>query len=271
MTKLKLFDSDIPWELSEKLWDAGAEIAATQKPLKKLKTLPNIPGITTETKRFLKWKSFKYLLFHKEGKTIINYILKHPFKYTTRYFLSLFRKKSYIRKQDLFFYGIRSIEEFKKKCSAPNALVVFGFSYCQKPHECPEGRFTKGCISDPAHPVCRQCDIGKVIHALPEKAIPIIIPTVHDIGIELFARTQQNPHKKIVFVITACEMTLEMFGDFGNMIDVKGIGVRLDGRICNTMQAFKLSEEGIKPGLTVVTSHTQKQILDLVRFLKSLP
>lgn len=60
-------------------------------------------------------------------------------------------------------------------------------------------------------------------------------------------------------------MTLEMFGDWGNMVNIRGIGVRLDGRICNTMKAFDLSEQGIKPGLTVVLDETQKAILQLIR------
>jgi len=66
-------------------------------------------------------------------------------------------------------------------------------------------------------------------------------------------------------MITACEMTLEMFGDLGNMVDIKGLGVRLDGRICNTMKAFELSEMGIKPGLTVVLDDSKKQMLELIR------
>jgi hypothetical protein len=70
-------------------------------------------------------------------------------------------------------------------------------------------------------------------------------------------------------MITACEMTLEMFGDWGNMVGIKGIGVRLDGRICNTMKAFELSEEGIKPGLTVVLDDTQGQMLDLIKKRRS--
>lgn len=60
-------------------------------------------------------------------------------------------------------------------------------------------------------------------------------------------------------------MTLNMFADFGNMTKIKGIGVRLDGRICNTMKAFDLSERGIKPGLTVVLEDTQKKMLQLIR------
>jgi hypothetical protein len=141
-----------------------------------------------------------------------------------------------------------------------------GFSYCHKPFECPSGRFTPKCIHDASNPVCRQCFIGKAINALPEKgAIALAIPTVHYIGVKIFEIVHNNPGKQVIFLITACEMTLEMFGDWGNMVGIKGIGVRLDGRICNTMKAFELSEEGIKPGLTVVLEDTKQRILDLIK------
>lgn len=49
------------------------------------------------------------------------------------------------------------------------------------------------------------------------------------------------------------------------MVNIQGVGVRLDGRICNTMKAFELSERGIKPGLTVVLDETQKKMMHLLR------
>ena len=82
----------------------------------------------------------------------------------------------------------------------------------------------------------------------------------------IFDIVHQNPGKQVLFMITACEMTLEMFGDWGNMVNIKGLGIRLDGRICNTMRAFELSEQGIKPGLTIVLDETQKKVLELIRF-----
>ena len=160
------------------------------------------------------------------------------------------------------------MEEFKKVASIPDTLFVIGFSYCHKPFECPSGRFTAECIH-PNHPVCSQCFIGKAVHALPDKdVIPLFIPTIHYIGEKIFDIVHANPDKKVIFLITACEMTLEMFGDWGNMVDIQGIGIRLDGRICNTMKAFELSEIGIKPGLTVVRQETQEKILEILRYLR---
>jgi len=256
------------WEEAEKVWDQGAHEAAQATPLKKLKVLPQIPGITKETAPHLRWKGLKYLLSHDADKKIRNHILKAPFRYFWRYLSSFWKKKPYQRKGDFFLYGLSSFEEFQKKMGA--SLLVIGFSYCQKPLECPSGRFTDQCLRDPNHPVCRQCDIGKTLHALPnQEVIPLLIPTIHYIGDKIFEIVQQNPKREILFLITACELTLEMFGDLGNMAGIKGIGVRLDGRICNTMKAFELSEVGIKPGLTVVTKSTQEQILALLKACRS--
>jgi hypothetical protein len=260
------FGKHTSWESASCAWDQGAKSAALKTPLKRLKTLPQMPGIAEDN---LKWKSFKYMLFHREGKHILKHMLAHPLRYTLAYFKSLFKKKSYIRKEDFFYYNLKSNEDFLTK--AKDALVIVGFSYCQKPFECPSGRFTPECIRDPENTVCRQCDIGKAIHALPqENMIPLLIPTVHYIGRKIFEIVHANPKRRVMFLITACEMTLEMFGDWGNMVGIEGIGIRLDGRICNTMKAFELSEEGIKPGLTVLTNPTFDKLLGIIRSMRSL-
>lgn len=248
-----------------KMWDTRAKIAASAHPLKKPAHLPNIPGITRETARRLKWKSLKYLIQHDKKRVLPRYFIKHPLKYGYNLLKSYFKKKSYQRQDDFFLYNLSSLEEFQKTLAVPNTLLIAGFSYCHKPHECPSGRFTDACIHNIEHPVCQQCFIGKTVHALPKQnALPLFIPTIHYIGEKIFEIIEANPKKTILFLITACELTLEMFGDWGNMVGIKGIGVRLDGRICNTMKAFELSEVGIKPGLTVVREETQKQILNLI-------
>lgn len=266
---MKFWDRYRSWEEAHEAWERGIEAAAQQAPVKKLKVLPQMPGITTETAHHLKWKSLKYMVSHDQGGTVRKHVLKHPIRYGWRYLKSLFKKCSYRRDGDFFLYGLSSVEEFEAAIQKKEALLVVGFSYCQKPHECPSGRFNDKCIRDPEDPVCRQCDIGKVLHALPGHAIPLIIPTVHYIGGKIFEQVHAHPDRQVIFLITACEMTLEMFGDWGNMAGIRGIGVRLDGRICNTMRAFELSEEGIKPGLTVTTPETQSRILELVKRMRA--
>ncbi len=265
--KLNIWNQAISWAEAEKTWEEGSREAAACHPIKKLSTLPQMPGIA---EKHLKYKSLIYLITHDSLQLFRRFVFKHPLKYAARWIASALRIKPYRRDGDFFFYKIQDVAQFKELLSAPTTLFVIGFSYCHKPFECPSGRFTDQCLHDPEHPVCRQCFIGKSMNALPKNAgIPLFIPTVHYIGEKMFELSERYPDKKILFLITACEMTLQMFGDWGNMLDIRGIGVRLDGRICNTMKAFDLSERGIKPGLTIVLDPTQKRILDIIHFLRS--
>lgn len=264
--KGKLWEDSSSWEEAEATWDRGSTTAAKEHPLKMLKTLPQMPGITCDTQKNLRWKAFKYMLQHDKDRKVLKGYLKHPFRYGWRYLKSLVRKESYRRDDDFFLYNVDDVEAFESMLGNPDTILVVGFSYCHKPFECPSGRFTEQCIHDPENPVCRQCFIGKTVNALPEGGvIPLFIPTIHYIGEQIFDITHKYPDKQVLFIITACELTLEMFADWGNMVGIRGIGVRLDGRICNTMRAFELSEGGVKPGLTVVLDKTQERILKLVR------
>lgn len=254
------------WDEAQDAWDKRAKTLEQEHPLKVLKTLPNMPGMTEDTAKNLKWKSLKWMVAKDEKFQVLRHVLKSPFKHLFGYIRSLVKKKPFLRDGDFFLYGIKNVDECKKLLEKPNVLFVVGFSYCEKPFECPSGRFTDGCIHDPSHPVCGQCFIGKCVNSLPKtRTEPLFIPTIHYIAKKIFEIQENNRDKQIVFLITACEMTLQMFGDWGNMAGIKGIGVRLDGRICNTMRAFELSETGIKPGLTVVLDKTKERILELLK------
>ena len=258
------------FEKSLQTWDTKAQKLAASHPIQTLSHLPKMKGIAPCAAKGLKAKSLWYLLRYDKRKIFLKYFFKKPFKYATALLFSYAKKKSYLREDDFFFYGIKNEKEFIDLFKDPNHLLIVGFSYCHKPHECPAKRFSDQCIHDPNHPVCGQCFIGKTVHHLPKiRTTAVFIPTIHYIGGKIFETVHAHPDKKVSFLITACEMTLEMFGDWGNMVGVKGIGVRLDGRVCNTMKAFTLSEEGIKPGLTVVTQPTQNRILSLIGLLHS--
>lgn len=264
-----MWDEHQTWESAEAAWDKRSKEAEEKSPIKKLSRLPMMQGITDDTAKNLKWKSLKWMIAKDHDGKIFKGFLKHPLRYGWALIKSALKQKPYKRKGDFFLYGVDSIEDFQNLLTQDDALLVVGFSYCHKPFECPSGRFSSDCIHDPDNSVCQQCFIGKSINALPaRKAIPLLIPTIHYIGGKIFDIVHQNPDKKILFIITACEMTLEMFGDWGNMVGLQGVGVRLDGRICNTMKAFELSEEGIKPGLTVVLDNTQKDVLNLIRIFR---
>lgn len=224
--------------------------------------------MTKETAKGLTWKSIRYLLGNDPERIFPRHFFKHPFKYTYHFIRSLLKPSAYKRDGDFFLYGLNDLSQFQQLLQTEPGPLALGFSYCHKPFECPSGRFSDQCARSADHPVCGQCFIGKTLHLLPSsqrKVYPLFIPTIHYIGEEMFKLREKHPDETLLFIITACEMTLEMFGHWGNMIQAKGIGVRLDGRICNTMKAFELSERGIKPGLTVVLPQTQQKLLDLLQ------
>ena len=248
-------------------WDKNASKLQNEHPLKVLKHPPNIPDITPETKKNLKLKALFYLLAEDQKKIFLRHFLRRPIKNSWGLIRSYLHKRRYVRKGDYFFYGLENMEEFERRLKEKNTFLTVGYSYCHKPLECPSGRFSDQCQADPDHPVCGQCFIGKCkqFPLNPDSHRTLIIPTVHYIGEKMFEILKEHPKKKHLFLITACGMTLEMFADWGNAIGIEGLGVRLGGRICNTMRAFELSEEGIKPGLTTVSEEVKEKMLELLR------
>jgi hypothetical protein len=257
---------DLSWKEKEAAWDQKAEAASREHPLKTVKHLPKMVDIDSKTKKFLKLKALYYLLKHDRKKLFWKFFLKNPFRNGAGLLRSYLKRSSYKRIGNFFLYGIKTLEHFEDLLKEKNTFLTIGFSYCHKPLECPSGRFTSACRNDPESPVCSQCFIGKCMYALQGGNNRFaLIPTVHDIGENLFHALEEHPNKKHIFLITACGMTLEMFGDWGNAIGIRGIGIRLEGRICNTMKAFELSEKGIKPGLTLVDANSQEKLLRLLR------
>ena len=257
-------------KIIESSWDLKADTLRKSHPLKTLRSLPKMAGITPQTNRFLKGKGLFYLIWHDKNKVFLRHFFKHPVLYSLALLKSYLKKESFTRQKDLFFYGLKDQKAFQEIATTQNPLVILGFSYCHKPFECPSGRFSDQCQNTPSHPVCGQCFIGKCTTLANYREAQILyIPTIHYIGEKIFEAVHQNPTREILFLITACELSLTMFGDWGNMIGARGIGVRLDGRICNTMQAFKLSEEGIKPGLTLLLDEAQTSVLELIKSLPS--
>lgn len=267
----KFWDKFSSWSDAENAWEEQAALAATRCILKVPPKTPCVPAIMPEDARWLRWKALSWVI-HKDARwRLVRSLLRHPFKYGKNYLHSLLSRQRYARDGDFLFFGCNNIEAVHALMKSDDVVFVVGFSYCMKPHECPSSRFSSDCLCDLTNDVCRQCFIGKCRHALPsQKTIPLVILTINDIGKHMLSVIDAFPKARVVFLITACEMALEMFGDFGNMVGIQGVGVRLSGRFCNTMKAFELSEEGVKPGLTFPAPKTKRRILDLLRYWREL-
>ncbi len=134
------------WSQAEQAWDARAAELAGQLPLKTFRKNPNLPGIRPNTRRFLAWKSLSYLHRHDHSGKLRRYFWRHPLRHGVGLLKNLLRGRAYGRDGDFFLYGITDVADFVRRLEQPNAVLVVGFSYCHKPFECPEGRFTDRCI-----------------------------------------------------------------------------------------------------------------------------
>ena len=74
--KLKIWNESKSWDEAESEWEAGKQQAAESMPLKSLKQLPKLVGITKETAKGLKWKSLKWMIKHDHKKEIRLYLSK---------------------------------------------------------------------------------------------------------------------------------------------------------------------------------------------------
>lgn len=253
---MRFWDTYSSWEEAEKSWDKNVESSELQNSL--------VPSIVD--RRFLRLKALCWALKKDTRFSVLRHIVRRPFTCLYNYLKSIFFLPSYHREEDFFCFGVTSVNEWMECLKKENTILVLGFSYCQKPKKCPSVRFSDQCMADPENSICRQCFIGKCLHTLPgERTVPILITTLNAIGKHMVEAIDRYKGHQVVFLITSCEMAIEMGGDFANMVASKGLAVKLGGRFCNTWRAFQLAEDGIKPGVTALKPSTQKRVLLLLR------
>lgn len=262
------WDNFSSWEEAERAWDEGAKRCQEAVSLKTGSSVVGAPYVDPQLSDVsMRLKGLVWVMRKDKGGVLFRNILKNPIKHFLRYAWSLLGKGSYSRDGDFFLFNTKSFEKFSDAFDPQHSVLIVGFSYCQKPFECQFGRFSGQCSADPNSPVCRQCTIGKAMNALPrsENTIPVIIPTVNDVGGIVLETIKKHKNKRVLFLITSCHMALSMFADLGYMVNISGVGFRLQGRFCNTFKAFQLSEQGIKPGHTVLSYEASKGLFELLK------
>jgi hypothetical protein len=265
---MKFFDKFNNFEKANKSWDEQAEILSKTKPLKTQSTPKNIQMLEKEN-IFLRMKSLYYILKTDQNKILTKYFIKKPFLYGFNLFRSYIKKKPYIFQDDIYYFNLKNDDELKNLLTQKDTILVVGFSYCHKPFECPAKRFSKDCIYDAENDICRQCFIGKCINTTSDKdTIFLSILDVHHIGQKLFELKTKNPTKKIVYILTACTLSIKMFSDLSNMLNIKGVSFPLDGRVCVNYNNFYLAENGIKKNITLVKNFHKNRLLEYLAIRK---
>src|ERR1700722_14432314 len=121
MSKLKMWNKHSSWEAAEAARDRAALQAAQQSTISGLNRTPDMPGITPDTAKNLKWKSLKWMITKDDG-AILKGFLKHPLRYGWALLRSVMKKKSFVRDDDFFLYGIKSVAEFRELLKQETSL-----------------------------------------------------------------------------------------------------------------------------------------------------
>jgi hypothetical protein len=105
--------------------------------------------------------------------------------------------------------------------------------------------------------------------ALPtDRVVFTVVTTVNSIGEKIVA-LQTQTRGKIVFLMTACELSLQLFADLAALVGVSGMGVRLRGKTCPTLSAFQYAESGIKPTVTSISHEGKQNLLTAVHMWRT--
>jgi hypothetical protein len=215
------------------------------------------------SRNLLIFKSLRYLLSVNTQRLFWNYFRKHPFLYLSRFLSLFFQKQEKFSPGRHFFHGLDNFASFQKELLSKETFLFVGFSYCQRPKECPMQRFSNECQPISSHLACRECFIGN-LHLSSSLSEIRILSTAHSLAKRLLEIQQLYPSKKILFLITACPFSQTFFAPWSQFLHLQGISFSLAGPICTNFSSFQSAEKGNKPLSTLLEDHQKRAILELL-------
>jgi hypothetical protein len=245
--------------------------AAWDKKQASLENILSLKKVLFEQKNKLKFsnfiriKSLFYLIRQDKRLKLLKFFLKKPIINSYNLFRSYLSKEPYIKEKDFFLFNLSNLNELKQLALENSSLFVFGFSYCQKPFECPQKRFSSQCLHDYNNNICSQCFIGKCTNAMNNKDIFLVITDIYHFAKKILELINKNPNKKIIFIITSCELSVKMFSDFANVLKIKALSIKLTKKVCLNYKSFLTAEKGKKSVITDLDKEKKILFLELLK------
>lgn len=259
---MKFWENFSSFELANQAWDKKQALLENKKPLKKVLFDPRIK---ISFSNFTRIKSLLYLLQKDKKLKLIKFFIKKPLFYLHNLLKSYFSKAPYIVEDNVFLFNLSNFKELKKITDNKDNLFIFGLSYCQKPIECPKKRFSSECIHDYENDICAQCFIGKCSNAINNNDIILVIPDIYFFSETIIELINKNPEKQIIFVISACELSIKMYSDLANMLKIKGLGLKLSSRVCTNFKSFTYAEKGQKNSVTDLNLCNKELMIEIMK------
>ena len=207
---------------------------------------------------------------------MMRYYLRKP---TFRYLLQLFFKNPFrIIFNTLFYlpkvFWINFLNKFNKRdfyadSKIKNVIIDFskgkGFitiSYCQKPFDCPDGRFSYKCSA--SYERCKRCFLYQVKTKCDKLNLDYYIVLGDLDSVWNILSNQFDKYLSASYILTTCNMVLNVVKYISPLFGFTGIILPFNKGSCLTIYAYELSEFGYKNVQTDISDDNKKLLIDIL-------
>ncbi|MFN4220170.1 MAG: hypothetical protein ACK4GJ_04530 [bacterium] len=217
------------------------------------------PGFFLMTKYYIRKPTFKYLwfLFYKNPLRIITNL----FLFVLPVIVKEFLKRLFLRNKKIKLYHDISKEEVIEYFSKGEGFLTI--SYCQKPLNCPDGRFSSKCTAN--HDQCKNCFLYEIKRKSQELGIDFYIVLGDYDSVWNILKNQFLRRKKGAYVITICNMVLNVIKYLSPLFGFRGYLIPFIKGECKTLAAYELSEFGYKNVQTDISLENKSLLIDILQ------
>lgn len=214
------------------------------------------PNFFLMTKYYLKKPTFRYLLqlfFKNPFRIILNSIIYLP----KILFINILNKNF---KKEQEFYSDTSLNNIISDFSKGKGFITI--SYCQKPFDCPDGRFSYKCSA--SYEVCKSCFLYQVKTKCDILNIDYYIVLGDLDSVWNILKNQFNKYLFASYILTTCNMVLNVVKYISPLFGFTGIILPFNKGSCLTIFAYELSEFGYKNVQTDLSENNKKLLISIL-------
>ncbi len=214
------------------------------------------PNFLLMTKYYLRKPTFKYLLqlfFENPFRIIFNILINLP----KTLFINILNK---IFNKNNEFYSDSNLKKIISDFSKGKGFITI--SYCQKPFDCPDGRFSYKCSA--SYEKCKSCFLYEVKNKCDTLNLDYYIVLGDLDSVWNILRNQFRKYFFASYVLTTCNMVLNVVKYISPLFGFTGIILPFNKGACLTLFAYELSEFGYKNAQTDISDNNKKLLIDLL-------
>ncbi len=196
---------------------------------------------------------------------ILDFILKHIPLLAIQSLRYFFGRDNISRSILLNIRNKNEIKSYKNKVYK----TVIAVSYCQKPLNCPAGRFNDRCIYENSSP-CNNCPVGDIKHKAELNNIEFTILTTSFEFARFHLRKISHSaySRRVLYIISVCPYVLFLSKMFAFILNIKIVPFFLTKGGCKNKYEFLKAENGEKAIVTKCSHNAHRNFIELMDYLR---